>query len=91
MTVDGFFDLYGRDILPSGNNDVLATVGNLYITVGMHNCYITSMKPAAFKGFSGCAFILQITHHHGVALEQQLTSCLAVFWYWLHSFGVSDH
>src|SRR5919199_4790694 len=44
---DRLLDLHGRDVLPTGDDDVLGPVAKLDVAVGMHDPQVAGVEPAA--------------------------------------------
>ena len=63
---------------PPGDDDVLGAVLDLDIAVGVAHPQIAGVEPAALEGRVGRRGILQITHHDGVAAQEDLAHGLAV-------------
>src|SRR5271165_682639 len=67
VPVENVFDLDRRDVLAARDDDVLRTILQLDIAVGMHDPEIARMKLAAGKGLLRGSRVLQVTLHDDVA------------------------
>ena len=67
-------DLGRRDVLPARrDDDVFHTVGDVEIAFVVHAPDIACVQPAVAQGFGGLFRLVQVTHEHRRAADQQLT------------------
>src|SRR5690606_4943418 len=88
VAVEHIFHLDGRDVFAPGNDDVLAAVLDLDVTVGVHHSQVARVEPAAGKGLLCGLGILQVALHGDVAAEHDLAHGLPIGRHRLHGQGV---
>src|SRR5690606_34885378 len=69
VPVQDVFDLDGRNVLATGNDDVFAAVFDFHIAVGVHDGQVAAVEPATGQGFLRGLGVLQVTLHGDVAAE----------------------
>src|SRR2546429_2879836 len=66
MAVERIFHLQGADVLPAGDDHILAAVLDLHVSVRLQHRQIPAVKPAAGEGLGGFGRILSGNpSHHG--------------------------
>lgn len=78
MEAERVFHFDGRDVFPSGYDDVLQPVGNLQVSVGMYLSYVSRMKPSVFERFGGRGFVLEIFLHDDVSSKNDFAFAFPV-------------
>ena len=78
MPGDRLLDFDGRDVLATRNNNVLLTVAQFDIAIGMPYTDIARMEPATSKCLSGCIRILKVALHNVVAVHHHLAHRLTI-------------
>ena len=90
MTVKRFFDFDGGNVLTAGNDDVLGTILDLYVTIRMADREIAGVKITALERLCCCRRVFKVTLHHDIAAEHDFTDGFAIARHRLHGFRV-DH
>src|SRR2546429_1530778 len=78
VAIERILHLQGADVLPAGDDHVLAAVLDLHVSVRLQHRQIPAVKPAAGEGLGGCGPILPVAPHHDVAAGHDLTQRLPV-------------
>ena len=89
--VEGVFHFDGGDVLATGDDDVLQTVLDLHVAVGVADSKVAGVEPAAGKGLGSRLRIFQVALHHGVAAHEDLANGLAVLRHRLEGVRVGYH
>ena len=73
-----FLHLDGGDVLPAADDDVLAPVGELDVTIRVDHREVAGVEPAAAEGVLGGLVVIEVTGHDGVGTHQDLAGRRAV-------------
>ncbi|KAF1854083.1 hypothetical protein Lal_00005300 [Lupinus albus] len=90
MLVEHILHLDGRDVLATGDDDVLRAVLDLDIAVFMPDGEIAGVEPAAGEGLLGRLGVLQIPLHDVVSTHHDLAHGAAVLRHRLQREGIGD-
>src|SRR3984957_604141 len=71
-------DLHRRDVFPAADDDVLESVADLDISVGMHHCRVAGMKPSVDDRFVRFGGVTEIAFHHDVPANADFPEGLPV-------------
>ena len=88
MAVQRVLDFERADVLAAADDDVLAAVLDLDVTVGLHHRQVAGVKPAPGERLFGRARVLEVTLHQDVAAKHDLAHRLAVGRHVAHRLGV---
>ena len=88
MAIEYVLYLNRRNILTPRNNDVFAAVLDLHVTIGILDCQVPRMKPAALEGFFSGFLIFEIALHCNIALEHNFAHRFPISRNWLHGFWI---
>src|SRR5262245_40173643 len=75
---DGLLDLDGRDVLSTGDDDVLLAVAELDVAVGVPDTDVPRVEPAAPERLGRGVGLLEVALHDVVAAHDDLAQRLAV-------------
>ncbi len=89
MFVQRVFDFDGGNVFTARYNNVLGSILELDIAIGMPHTQIAGMIPAAFERFIRGAGVFQIALHHHIAAEHHLAHGVAIIGHFQHGFGVA--
>jgi hypothetical protein len=71
-------DLYGGDVLPAGDHNVLGSVQELHVAARVHDPEVAGVKPAAPERLGRRLLVLEIALHDVVAAHHDLAHRRAV-------------
>src|SRR6185295_14945903 len=78
VAVEDLLDLYRGDVLSPGDDDVLAPVPDLDVTVGMHHGQVSGQEAASAGDLPGRLVVAVVAEHDVVAADRDLADRLAV-------------
>ena len=90
VPVQRFFDLDGGNVFPTRNNDILGSILELDVAIGVDHPQVAGVEPTAFKGLLGGLWIAEISLHHDVATKHDFAHGFAVAGHRSHGFGVEN-
>ena len=88
VAVQRFLHLDGRNILAAADNNILGTIADFHVTVGLHDREVAGVEPAAREGFRGGVRVRQIPLHRNIAAQHDLAHGFAIPRHRLHGFGI---
>ena len=88
MAIQRLLDFQGRNVLAARDDDVLGTVADLDVAVGLHHREIAGVEPAAGERGRGRGRVAEIALHGDVAAEHDLAHRLPVGRHRLHRVGI---
>ena len=91
MLVQNVLYLDGGNVFPARNDDVLLSVSDLNVSVGVKDGDVAGVEPSPEEGFRCACRVLQVPLHHGIATNQKLTWRPAVARHRLECLCVGDH
>src|ERR687885_861210 len=81
---EDLLDLHRRDVLTTGDYDVLVAVADLYIAVWMPHPDVLGVEPATLESFLRLLFVVEVAFHNHVAMHDDLAHGLSVTWHIVH-------
>ena len=72
------FDFDRRNVFAAADDDVFQAVANFDVTIGMHDCGVAGMKPAAAQRLLGRFRIVVVAGHDHVAARDDFTLSNAI-------------
>src|SRR5665213_4263143 len=75
MRAQSAFDIYRRNILPSADDDVLLAIDDMDIVFVIPYRHVARMEPWPRHYSGGCFRLAEVTVHHVVAGDYDLTDC----------------
>ena len=90
MAVESVFHFERRDVFAAGDDDVLGTVLDFDVAVGLDHRQVAGVKPAAGKSGGGGSWVFEVALHGEVAAEHHLADGLAVGGHGLQGLRIHD-
>src|SRR5262245_20390329 len=78
MAEENTFDLDGRNVLTTADNDVFDTITDFHISVGVDHSGVAQMVPIVTNRFRRRLWILVVTEHNYIPAHDNLTHRLAI-------------
>src|ERR1700722_9798433 len=78
MDAERLLELYGGDVLPAGYHNVLGSVHELHVAVGVHAPQVAGVKPAVPERLGRRLLVVEIALHDVVAAHHDLAHRHAV-------------